>query len=58
MQNDRNIAELISSVALQYHKDIGDETISKNKTRMEVIRKLDLIAQSIKGLMKGDQVEL
>ena len=58
MQDDQDIADLISSVALRYHQRLGDETIPKNKTRMEVVRKLELIAQSIKGLMKSDQVEL
>ena len=58
MQDDRNIADLISTVALQYQKQIGDETIPRNKTRMEIVRKLELISQSIKGLMKSNQVEL
>ena len=58
MQDDHNIADLISTVALQYQKKIGDKTIPKNKTRMEIVRKLELIAQGIKGLMKSEQVEL
>ena len=32
-------------------KQIADDTLSKNKTRLEMIRKIELISQSIKGLI-------
>jgi hypothetical protein len=58
MQDDRAIADLLSTIARQYQKQIADSTISKNKTRLEIIRRLELIAQSIKGLMKDQQEKL
>jgi hypothetical protein len=55
MEEDCAIADLLSTVASQYRKLITDDTLPKNKTRMEVIRRLELIAQSIRGLMKYEQ---
>mgnify|MGYP001816361286 FL=1 len=55
MQDDHAIADLLSTLARQYRKQIADQTLPKNKTRLEIIRRLDLIAQSIKGLMKYKQ---
>ena len=58
MQDDHAIADLLSTVARQYRKQITDSTLSKNKTRLEIIRRLELIAQSIKGLMKHHQEKI
>ncbi|BBO71874.1 hypothetical protein DSCA_58040 [Desulfosarcina alkanivorans] len=58
MEDDHAIADLLSTVAGQYRKQIADETLPKNKTRLEIIRRLALISQSIKGLMKLDQESL
>ena len=55
MQEDHAIADLLSTVAGQYRRQIADSTLSKNKTRLEIVRRLELIAQSIKGLMKYEQ---
>ena len=55
MQEDHAIADLLSTLARQYRKQIADQTLPKNQTRLEIIRKLELIAQSIKGLMKHHQ---
>ncbi len=55
MQNDHAIADLLAIVARQYRKQIEDDTLPKNKTRLEIIRRLELISQSIKGLMKYEQ---
>ncbi len=55
MQDDHAIADLLSTLARQYHKQIADQTLPKNKTRLEILRRLELIAQSIKGLMKYEQ---
>ena len=51
MQDDHAIADLMSTLAGQYRKQIADDTLSKNKTRLEMIRKIELISQSIKGLI-------
>ena len=58
MEDDRSIADLLATVAGQYLKRIADDTLPKNQTRLQTIRKLELIAQSIKGLMKYEQEEL
>ena len=55
MQDDHAIADLLSTLARQYRNQIADQTLPKNKTRLEIIRRLELIAQSIKGLMKYEQ---
>ena len=55
MQDDHAIADLLSTVARQYRKQIADDSLPKNKTRLEIIRRLELISQSIKGLMKYEQ---
>ena len=55
MEDDHAIADLLSTVAVQYRKQIADDTLPKNKTRLEIIRRLGLISQSIKGLIRLDQ---
>ena len=58
MEDDHSIADLLSTVARQYRKQIADSTLSRNKTRLEIIRRLELITQSIKGLMKHHQKKM
>jgi hypothetical protein len=55
---DRAIAELISAVAEQYHSSIEEGSQPIKQIRLEIIRKLELIRQSIKGLMKDNQKKL
>ncbi|WP_372683261.1 hypothetical protein [Desulfosarcina sp.] len=52
------MADLLSTLARQYHKQISDQTLPKNKTRLEILRRLELIAQSIKGLMTHPQEKI
>ena len=58
MQEDHAIADLLSTLARQYRDQIADQTLPQNKTRLEIIRRLELIAQSIKGLMKHHQEKI
>ena len=58
MHDDQAIADLLIAVARQYQKRIADDTSSKNNTRLETVRRLELIVQSIKGLMKPQQKSL
>lgn len=58
MQEDHAIADLLSTLARQYRDQIADQTLQKNQTRLEIIRKLELIAQSIKGLMTHPQKKI
>jgi hypothetical protein len=56
--DDQAIANLLSMVAVQYQKQAGNALVPINQTRFEIIRKLELITQSIKGLMKYGQAAL
>jgi hypothetical protein len=55
MEDDRSIADLMTAVAGQYRRRIADPTLPRNTTRLETIRRLELIVQSIRGLMKHEQ---
>ena len=58
MEDDRSIADLLTTVAGQYRKQIADDTLPINQTRMQTIRRLELVVESIKGLMKYEQGRL
>jgi hypothetical protein len=58
LENDEEIANLIGALAEQYRKQVDDQEISTNDVRMETVRKLTLIADSIKGLMKSKSRQL
>ena len=58
MDDDQSIADLLTVIARQYQRQIRDAQIPRNRTRLEIIRRLELIAQSIKGLMKPEQNDL
>lgn len=58
MEDDQSIANLLSMIANRYQIQIADPDTPKNKTRLEILRKLELISQSIKGLMKHEQEPL
>lgn len=58
MENDEEIANLIAALAEQYRKQVGDKEIPANDVRLEIVRKLALIADSIKGLMKSRQLKM
>jgi hypothetical protein len=58
VEDDQAIANLLSMVAVQYQKQAADAAVPINQTRFDIIRKLELITQSIKGLMKYGQTAL
>lgn len=58
MEDDQSIAELLTMIARHYQAQINDPDTPNNKTRLEVIRKLELTIQSIRGLMKHQQESL
>lgn len=58
MENDEALANLIGALAEQYRKQIQETAATKNDVRLEVVRKLILIADSIKGLMKPRQLDM
>ena len=58
MEDDHAIADLLAALARQYRNQIADDTLPKNKARLDIIRRLELISQSIKGLMKYEQEDI
>jgi len=58
MKNDADIAALIEAVARQYQREIDNDTAKRNDVRLEIVRKLTLISDAIKGLMKPSQMSL
>ncbi|MBW2369154.1 MAG: hypothetical protein JRH15_14875 [Deltaproteobacteria bacterium] len=58
MKNDADIAALIEAVARQYKKEIDNDTVRRNDVRLDIVRKLTLISDAIKGLMKPSQMAL
>ena len=58
MEDDEAIANLIGALSEQYRKQVGDREIQVNEVRLETVRKLMLIADSIKGLMKSRQLKI
>lgn len=55
MEADYAIADLLAALASQYRRQIMDPEASPGRTRLETIRKLELVIQSIKGLMRSEQ---
>ena len=58
LENDEEIANLIGALAEQYRKQVGDQEIPTNDVRLEIVRKLMLVSDSIKGLMKSKSRQL
>ena len=58
LETDEEIANLIGALAEQYRKEISSGEVPTNDVRLETFRKLMLIADSIKGLMKSRQLNM
>lgn len=58
MEDDEAIANLIGALAEQYRKQMGDQVMPIREVRLEIIRKLALVADAIKGLMKSRQLNI
>lgn len=58
LENDEALAGLIGALAEQYREQIQEQAMPKNDVRLETIRKLMLIADSIKSLMKPRQLDM
>lgn len=58
MEDDYTISDLLSTLADHYRRQITGSTPADNRIRLEMVRRLALISQSIKGLMKSDQNEI
>ena len=57
MEADRAIADLLAALAGQYRRQIMDPEEPPGRTRLETIRKLELVIQSIKSLMRSEQAQ-
>ena len=58
IENDETIANLIEALAENYRGQVQDREIPINDIRLDTVRKLMLIADSIKGLMKPRQLNM
>jgi len=58
LEDDEAIANLIGALAEQYRKQMGDQVMPIREVRLEIIRKLALVADAIKGLMKSRQLNI
>ena len=58
LEDDEAIANLIGALAEQYRKQLNDPEMSTNDVRLDIVRKLMLIADSVKGLMKSRQLNI
>jgi hypothetical protein len=58
LETDEEIANLIVALAEQYRKQVVGQEFPANDVRLEIVRKLMLVADSIKGLMKSRQLNI
>ena len=58
LEDDEAIANLIGALAEQYRKQMDDSVMPIGEVRLEIIRKLALVADAIKGLMKSKQLNI
>jgi hypothetical protein len=58
VENEDELAGLIEAVATQYRKQINDPSLSKSEVRVDIVRKLKLISDAIKGLMRARQMPI
>lgn len=56
--NEEVLAGLIEAVANQYRKQLSDPALSRAEVRVDIVRKLKLISDAIKGLMRGRQIPI
>ena len=56
--DDDAIIELMTATAKHYRQELGEEACDPHQLRMEILRRLELISHSLKGLMKGHQEPL
>ena len=56
--NEEALAGLIEAVAVRYRKQLSEPTRSKSEVRIDIIRKLKLISDAIKGLMRARQIPI
>lgn len=57
-ENEDALAGLIEAVAIQYRKQLNDPALSRAEVRVDIIRKLKLISDAIKGLMRARQIPI
>lgn len=55
---DEAIIELLTATAKHYRQEIADPSADPNQLRMEIVRRLELISHTLKGLLKGHQSTL
>ena len=58
VEKDQALAELLAATAEEYRKCIDAASGRENDVRLEIVRKLKLISDAIKGLMRPKQMDI
>ena len=56
--NDDAIIDLLTTTAKHYRQELDAEAGDPRQLRMEILRRLELISHSLKGLLQGRQAPL
>jgi hypothetical protein len=56
--SDDAIIDLLTTTAKHYRQELEEEACDPRQLRMEILRRLELISHSLKGLLKGRQAPL
>lgn len=56
--DDEAIIDLLTATAKHYRQELKDPSTDSNQLRMEILRRLELIAHTLKGRLKGHQSPL
>ncbi|MDJ0781995.1 MAG: hypothetical protein QNJ22_08480 [Desulfosarcinaceae bacterium] len=52
---DEVIIDLLAATTHYYRQELAASTQAPHQLRMEILRRLELISHSLKGLLEGDQ---
>ncbi|MEJ2638402.1 MAG: hypothetical protein P8010_02400 [Desulfosarcinaceae bacterium] len=56
--SDDAIIDLLATTAKHYRQELDGEACDPRQLRMEILRRLELISHSLKGLLQGRQAPL
>ena len=58
LTDDDAIIDLLTATAAHYRQELAQTDEDRRQLRMEILRRLELITHSLKGLLKGHQSPL
>jgi hypothetical protein len=53
--DDGAIIDLLTATVKHYHQELDEPNADPHKLRMEILRRLELISHSLKGMLKAHQ---